>query len=259
MSHNEVPVFLSKVIYMMHACHRFMEDRSPGLLQAADIKLDTLELQAGAPPPRVPDSRIRSPTGSDQGIDQAKGDEIEARVAAEVHEEHSDLPDQTSDVDMLDSNDEELHGERDASAASAASDSDVKPFAQDGGSDAEPHAQQDSNANECSDSEVEPFAHTGNCDALSNPAVSADDDMEHSDGQEETYHPVRLHATTSRFDDWLHRGPWLHALPYFLYMHNIKRVRQRAASQHRKKLHSASSSTATTHCLLYTNKKWIKG
>ena len=52
--------------------------------------------------------------------------------------------------------------------------------------------------------------------------ASADEETEHSDGEEETYHPVRLHATTSRFDNWLHRGAWLHDLPYFVYMHNIK-------------------------------------
>ena len=193
MSHNEVPVFLSKVIYMMHACHRLMEDRSPGLLQAANIKLDTVEFQAGAPPPRAPDSRITFPTEKDQDIDEAMGDEIEAAVAAELHEEHSDLPDQASNEDYQD-------GE-----ASAASNSDVEPLAQD--SDAEPLAQDkesDGNANKCSDSDVEPLFQTGDYDVLSNPAASADEDMEHSDGQEETYQPVRLHATTSRFDDWLH-------------------------------------------------------
>ena len=52
MSHHEVPVFLSKIIYMMNACQRLLEDRTPGLLQAANIKLDAVELQAGAPPPR---------------------------------------------------------------------------------------------------------------------------------------------------------------------------------------------------------------
>ena len=66
---------------------------------------------------------------------------------------------------------------------------------------------------------------------MSNPAASADEETEHSDEQEETYQPIRLHATTSRFDDWLHRGPWLHSLPYFVYMHNIRRVRKVKASQ----------------------------
>ena len=47
----------------------------------------------------------------------------------------------------------------------------------------------------------------GEPDLMSNPAAFADEETEHSDEQEETYQPMRLHATTSRFDDWLHRGP----------------------------------------------------
>ena len=77
---------------------------------------------------------------------------------------------------------------------------------------------------------MEPVAQNGDHNGLSNPPASADEETEHSDGQEETYQPVKLHATTSRFDDWLHRGPWLHSLPFFVYMQNIKRVRKGKAS-----------------------------
>ena len=59
---------------------------------------------------------------------------------------------------------------------------------------------------------------------------SVGEETEHSGGEEETYQPVRLHATTSRLDDWLHRGPWLQSLPFFVYMHNVKRVRKTQAS-----------------------------
>jgi hypothetical protein len=47
MSHYEVPVFLSKIIYMMRACHRLVEDRSPGLLEAANVNIQAVEFQLG--------------------------------------------------------------------------------------------------------------------------------------------------------------------------------------------------------------------
>ena len=159
MSHNEVPVFLSKIIYMMHACRRLLEDRSPGLLEAANVKLETLELRTGASPPRVavPRWRATAHRGADEENDQ--------------------------------------------------------------------------DASDASSGEVGPLAQSRDHDLQSNSPASADGEEEHSDDQEETYQPVRLHATTSRFDDWLHRGPWLHSLSYFVYMHNVKRVRKVKASQ----------------------------
>ena len=66
MSHNEVPVFLSKIIYMMHACRRLLEDRTPGLLEAANIKLQSVEFLAGAPPPRPSDSTATYSTAEQQ-------------------------------------------------------------------------------------------------------------------------------------------------------------------------------------------------
>ena len=53
MSHNEVPVFLSKIIYMMHACRRLVEDRTPGLLQAANVSVQALEFKARTPATRA--------------------------------------------------------------------------------------------------------------------------------------------------------------------------------------------------------------
>ena len=201
MSHKDTPVFLSKIIYMMHACHRLLEDRSPGLLEAANVKLDALEFQArpkaGAPPPGVSNSTVTYPAEQERVTDNAMGAGRDTKVAAEPAKEERDFSSHVSNypatgVEMPSSNDDELHG------------------------------RQDGDANAASDSVVEPFAQAGDNDLLPNPMAAADEETEHSDGQEETYQPVRLHATNSRFDDWLHRGPWLHSLPYFVYMHNIK-------------------------------------
>ena len=82
-----------------------------------------------------------------------------------------------------------------------------------------------------SQSGVGGLARTGDRDALSNRPASAKEKTEQSSDQEETYQLVRLHATTSRYDDWLHRGRWLRSLPYFVYMHSINRVRKAKAWQ----------------------------
>ena len=78
MSHNEVPVFLSKIVDMINARHRLMEDRTPGLLEAANVKLDTVEFQAGGPPPRAADSGQTCPLEKDKDIVKAMGDAAEA-------------------------------------------------------------------------------------------------------------------------------------------------------------------------------------
>ena len=171
MSHNEVPVFLSKAIYMMHACRRLMEDRSPGLLQAANIKLDTVEFQVSTPPPRAPDSRSTFPTEKDLDIDEAMGDEIEAAVAAELDEEDSNMEPlaEDSDVEPLAEDCDVEPLAEDSDVEPAALESDVEPLAQ----DKESHG----NANNYSDSDVEPICQTGDNDVLSNPAASADEDM----------------------------------------------------------------------------------
>ncbi len=231
MSHNEVPVFLSKIMYMMHACRRLLEDRSPGLLEAANVKLDVVEFQArpkaGAPPPIVSNSTVTDPTEQELVADSAMGEEVEAKVAAEPAEDEVE----NQDTDNSSSNDDELPG----SDADPPSHSDVEPLAQAGN------------------------LATGSKDRSEDSACLHEEETEHSDIGEETFQPVRLHATTSRFDDWLHRGPWLHSLPYFVYMHNIMRVRKRRRLKHRSNPRNALSSTHITPCRLCTSKKWGRG
>ena len=71
---------------MMHACRRLLEDRSPGLLEAANVKLDVVEFQArpkaGAPPPIVSNNTVTDPTEQELVADSAMGEEVEAKVAA---------------------------------------------------------------------------------------------------------------------------------------------------------------------------------
>ena len=235
MSHEDAPVFLSKIIYMMLACHRLLEDRSPGLLEAANVKLDALEFQARlkacASQPVVSNSTVTYPAEQERVTDNAMGAGRDTKVAAEPAKEESDFSshasnDQATDVDMPSSNDDDLHG------------------------------RQDGAANAASDCVVEPFAQAGDNDPLPNLVAAADEETESSDGQEEIYQPVRLHATNSRFDDRLRRGPWLHSLPYFVYMHNIKRVRKVKASQASKQASQRFVFDKHYHCPLYTIKKW---
>ena len=168
MSHNEVPVFLSKAIYMMHACHRLMEDRCPGLLQAADIKLDTVEFQLRTPPPKAAQRQ-------DLDIDEASGNQTEAKVAEELHEENSNVEALAENSDAAPLAQEEGSDRN----ANNDSDSDVEPLAQDG--DAEPAAKEsdvESLAQEKeSDGDVAPIDETGDKDELPNPAESADENL----------------------------------------------------------------------------------
>ena len=85
----------------MHACCRLLEDRSPGLLEAANVQPDVVEFQArlkaGASPPSVSNSTVTHPlekkwsTKASSSTDTAMGDELEARVAAEPAEDESDF------------------------------------------------------------------------------------------------------------------------------------------------------------------------
>jgi len=48
-SHNDAPVFISKLVFMLHECRRALEDRTPGLLEAADVSLQVIEFEASVP------------------------------------------------------------------------------------------------------------------------------------------------------------------------------------------------------------------
>ncbi len=209
---------------MMHACQRLMEDRSPGLLEAANVRIDVLEFEkrskADAPPlDRTTVTTTYAPE-HEQVTDAAMGDILEAIAAAEPAEDdtylaqggisatvtatHAPEHEQVQDDAMGDSNE--------ATAAAEPADDDTD-HSEGGNSTPTPTTDSD-------DSDYTP----------SSAPTSADEATEPSDVETEIYKPVRLHATTSRFDDWLHRGPWLHSLPFFIYMHNIKRVRKIKAS-----------------------------
>ena len=115
---------------------------------------------------------------------------------------------------------------------SIASNSDVESLALIENNDTERSARNqlprnhDDEANKTHHSDEEASAHSEQDDVLSNPPSSADEQTDQASEKSEAYRPVRLHATTSRFDDWLHRGPWLHSIPYHLYIHDIMRVRK---------------------------------
>ena len=73
MSHHEVPVFLGKITYMMQACRRLLEDRTPGLLEAANISLQAMEFHTDAPPPRTSDLAVTCPLPHELEIGIALG------------------------------------------------------------------------------------------------------------------------------------------------------------------------------------------
>ena len=210
MSHHDTPLFLSKIIFMMHACQRLMEDRSPGLMEAANVPLQVVELQkhtrTAAPLIRTAHSElpnnsmtIQVPSHSDSSNtsdEHATGDEIEARVAAEPADNDNAMPLPTADAESCDT----THSNEDD------------------------HTLDDNSDERTDDSDYEP----------SNSPTTPTEDTEISEIEEDAYRPVRLHATTSRFDDWLHRGPWLHSLPYFIYIHHIRRIRKSSTSKARK-------------------------
>ena len=190
MSHNEVPVFVSKIIYMMHACRRLLEDRSPGLLEAATVKLDVVEFQArpkaGAPPPSVSNSTVTHPVDQKwsaktcSSTDTAMGDKLEAGVAAEPAKDESDFSscaaeDQATKLLVQatgSSNNEELHGQQDRNDKSP-SHRDAKPPAQ------------------AANLETGTTDSTNDNDYIpSNSLTSTDEETEHSGGEGETYQPV---------------------------------------------------------------------
>ena len=71
-------------------------------------------------------------------------------------------------------------------------------------------------------------------DAESLPPVECED-VDHEskadvvtagNADEATMHGTELRATSTRFDDWLHRGPYLADLPWHVYMMRVQRVRK---------------------------------
>ena len=65
-----------------------------------------------------------------------------------------------------------------------------------------------------------------------------DEDADHTDGDERcNLEPAVIHATTSRHDDWLHRGSLLADLPWLVYHTLVKstcpRTKSRCPPAHR--------------------------
>ena len=63
--------------------------------------------------------------------------------------------------------------------------------------------------------------------ATDDSETETQDDEEHESGEDDTcdFRPARLHTTTSRHDDWLHRGPFLKPMPLHIYMAQVERIR----------------------------------
>ena len=65
------------------------------------------------------------------------------------------------------------------------------------------------------------------CGESSGEEEKADEDEDDQDGDEQCkLEPAEIHTTTSRHDDWLHRGPLLADLPWLVYMMRVRRVRK---------------------------------
>ena len=79
------------------------------------------------------------------------------------------------------------------------------------------------------------------------PDALSDADSDAESLNVDSYRPVRLHATTSRFDDWLHRGPLLQPLPFWVYMQQVMRQLKPHRYQAFNLATPFMSSTDTTH------------
>ena len=53
-----------------------------------------------------------------------------------------------------------------------------------------------------------------------------EDDENKDDNDDYNLEHAEIHATTSRHDDWLHRGSLLADLPWLAYMMRVQRVRK---------------------------------
>ena len=69
-SHNEVPMFISKYIFMLNECRRLLEDRTPGLLEAARVDINAWEFQpdTGMPLPAAPPREQATDPASDSDM-----------------------------------------------------------------------------------------------------------------------------------------------------------------------------------------------
>ena len=242
MSHHDVPVFTSKCLFMMHECRRLMEDRSPGLLQATYTNIDAMEFQLQQTKQntisvRPPDELKASPTqnasipsvvsSGNLVTDDTNVISHEPLQSTTSHNNNMVTPvsSQVADtqimVDEANPNDTPSDGagtdEHSTDGNNSSHDGERQQRKDD--SDTEPHTE--------AGSDVEPLA-SEKCKeicaaeetACLNDISSTDGEADNEFDDEHTYKPTRLHASTSRFDDWLHRGPLLDSLPFLLYMHH---------------------------------------
>ena len=183
-THADQPLFLPRSHFMLHECVRILEDRSPGILEAAQVPIQII----GFAPKKSCDGRDDHCTLQAPRVTEV----IDKQLSATNAKNESAIPplvsSGTSMPDSVDHNDaEDLFGNLDLLP-------DVPQDAEDGG-----------------DVEVE---------------TAEDEEEDQNENKDDNWEPSCLHETISRFDDWLHRGPFLQPLTYHLYIIHITRVRK---------------------------------
>ena len=216
-THKEKPVFFSKYVFMLHECQRLLEDRTSGLLEAADVQVQDVEFHLRGqlePEPSAeqhPAPSERSPSSAAPADEQA---DAETADGASTDEGSAAPPPGRASTRPRD----EPH---------SAEAPDVAPRASQGG---------------------------GRDDEEAVDASQTDDNHSVIGDPEENFVPVRLHATTSAFDDWLHRGPFLEPLPFFVYMQQVSRVSKAQVAENQTYRFRAAFNfdahypMATTYC-----------
>ena len=92
-SHSVRPLFLSRHTFMLHECQRLLEKRTPGILEAPPVALNTVEFAPAPPAPHTAAAAARSNSApqdkacSQQGDNDADDEDEDADADADADDD----------------------------------------------------------------------------------------------------------------------------------------------------------------------------
>ena len=201
-SHNEVPMFTSRALYLISECQRILSgDKSILTRAAAPAQFSVVNYEQPCPP-RAGDALLAA-----DGNAQAAAD-----IATAVAGVDATLAAAAADPQAASS--------ASCGALAGACDQDVAPAGADESAEEADGAFAADDADEASEHE----------EGADETADDADDADEAELGMECPVQAAELRTTCSRHDDWLHRGPFLADLPWRVYMMRVQRARKPTAA-----------------------------
>ena len=228
-THRPVQIFLGRPMYMLRECKRLLQQPAHQLIEAPDVREEAyrpVDVIA------VDETSMQSPReaahGHDEDEQEADGELDSHTSAEESHEEESAEEDEEEKesfrAPVAQPAPEDTHGEEEPRAEQPRTEEtqDIRECHR----AAQPWTEESRDTRECQRVEqpwTEEARDTRECLHAEQPRAEETQQDEEQEDPWPSLSTRALSQTTSAYDDWLHRGPFLHELDFYTYVRYVHR------------------------------------